>query len=79
IGAGTAAGTSPGPGGCGRRSQPGPRPFCCPQCGKAFGKKAHLTRHLRVHTGERPFPCPHCGRRFRQRIHLRSHLRTHTG
>lgn len=70
---------NPSLGGCGRRSQAGPRPFCCPQCGKAFGKKAHLTRHLRVHTGERPFPCPHCGRRFRQRIHLRSHLRTHTG
>lgn len=55
------------------------RPFACAQCGKGFGKKAHLTRHLQVHTGERPYPCGQCGRRFRQKIHLRSHQKTHTG
>ncbi|XP_063003639.1 zinc finger protein 467 [Elgaria multicarinata webbii] len=58
---------------------PRPRPFACSQCGKAFGKKAHLTRHARVHTGERPFACSHCGRRFSQKIHLGSHERVHTG
>uniref|UniRef100_A0A8D0GY66 Zinc finger protein 467 n=1 Tax=Sphenodon punctatus TaxID=8508 RepID=A0A8D0GY66_SPHPU len=64
-----------GPGEPGAR----PRPFACSQCGKAFGKKAHLTRHSRVHSGERPFACSRCGRRFSQKIHLGSHERVHTG
>ncbi|XP_061443502.1 zinc finger protein 467-like isoform X2 [Rhineura floridana] len=69
----------PGPPLSSSHGDPRPRPFACSQCGKAFGKKAHLTRHARVHTGERPFACNHCGRRFSQKIHLGSHERVHTG
>ncbi|NXB27399.1 ZN425 protein, partial [Eulacestoma nigropectus] len=32
---------------------PTQRPFTCPQCGRGFGRKAHLARHLLVHSGTR--------------------------
>ncbi|NXB04735.1 HKR1 protein, partial [Cnemophilus loriae] len=32
---------------------PAQRPFTCPQCGRGFGRKAHLARHLLVHSGTR--------------------------
>ena len=50
-------------------------------CGKGFGRKAQLNRHLPTHTGERPYPCtePGCGKGFTQKSTLKVHLRTHTG
>ncbi|NXH44199.1 HKR1 protein, partial [Dicaeum eximium] len=33
------------------QAPPAQRPFTCPQCGRGFGRKAHLARHLLVHSG----------------------------
>ena len=46
----------------------------CAYCHKIFQSRAHLKRHVRVHTGEKPFKCPCCGMEFRNKHHVKNHM-----
>ncbi|XP_034049048.1 zinc finger protein 174-like, partial [Thalassophryne amazonica] len=46
--------------------QTGKKPFDCSECGRRFGQKGNLKRHMIIHTGHKQFVCSECGQRFGQ-------------
>ncbi|XP_028428207.1 zinc finger protein 3 homolog [Perca flavescens] len=61
------------------RFSAGENPFSCSECGKRFGSKTSLKRHMMTHTGEKPFSCSVCQKTFIASGSLKTHMRIHTG
>ncbi|XP_034024525.1 zinc finger protein 350-like [Thalassophryne amazonica] len=55
------------------------KPFWCSECGKRFGNKWNLNRHIKIHTGQKPFRCSVCGKRFVENCDLNKHMKIHSG
>ncbi|XP_061894437.1 zinc finger protein 32-like isoform X1 [Entelurus aequoreus] len=51
--------------------------FECSQCGKTFGQKGYLIRHMITHSGKKPFSCPFCAKRFFFKEYLTRHMTVH--
>ena len=59
--------------------EPDVKPYVCPHCDYASGKKSHMTIHLRIHTGEKPFKFKLCNFITTQSRHLYRYMKTHKG
>ncbi|KOS13890.1 transcription factor [Malassezia pachydermatis] len=46
-------------------------------CGASYGKRDHITSHIRIHTPLKPFTCSTCGKNFKRSQDLKKHGRTH--
>ncbi|XP_068423205.1 zinc finger protein ZFP2-like [Clinocottus analis] len=63
--------------GCHPGASCGKKPFRCSECGKGFGIKTDLQRHIRIHAGEKPFSCSVCKKSFTLNGSLQKHLTLH--
>ncbi|XP_059205830.1 zinc finger protein 239-like isoform X3 [Centropristis striata] len=61
------------------RFSAGEKRFSCSECGKGFGYKCYLNRHMVSHTGEKPFSCSVCGKGFSETSDLMTHMSLHIG
>ncbi|XP_059180047.1 zinc finger protein 32-like [Centropristis striata] len=57
----------------------GEKLFSCSECGKRFGTKRSVKRHVRTHSQNKPYSCSVCKKSFSQSGILLTHMRTHTG
>lgn len=64
-----------------RQSETAERTVYCQFCGKPFGNRKQLKRHMVVHQKDRPRPycCDLCGKCYSYAQVLEVHRRTHTG
>jgi len=52
-----------------------PKPFPCSKCGKSYGSKSTLNRHLREECGMRPQNvCCYCRKAIHQRSNFKRHI-----